>query len=321
MEIFKTLQIDIPFVEALEQMPIYSKFMKELLSKKRSYQEKKVVSLNATSSAILQTNIPHKSKDLGSVTIPVTIGNVSVGKALVDLGASVSLMPLSMMKRIGGIQLNTTRMSLQLEDRSIKYLETVTEDVLVKVDKFLIPVDFVVIDITEDTEIPLILGRPFMTTTKMGIYMENGKLLVRVADDEIKFDIFHAMHHPKDKGTRQPDKSSEIQENRVEEEIIRHFSDELFLHQNPNGLAEKESELELKELPSHLKYVFLNGEANNPVIINSELSKLEEEKLIQALKKHQAALGWTLKDLKGISPSYCTHKIMMKDDYKPCAQP
>ncbi|XP_019430376.1 PREDICTED: uncharacterized protein LOC109337782 [Lupinus angustifolius] len=270
-------------------MQIYSKFMKELLSKKRSYQEKEIFSLNATCSAILQTNIPQKSKDPGNVTIPVTIGNVSIGKALIDLGVSVSLMPLSMMKRIGGIQLKPTRMSLQLADRSIKYPEGVAEDVLVKVDKFLIPDDFAIIDIIEDTEIPLILGRPFMSTAKMGIDMKNGKLLVRVANDKIEFDIFHAMHHPKDKGQclqldvieeicaehPQPDKSSEIQENRVEEEIIRHFSDELFLHQTPSGPAEKESKLELKELPSHLKYVFLNGETNNPFIINNELSKLE----------------------------------------------
>ncbi|XP_019431195.1 PREDICTED: uncharacterized protein LOC109338416 [Lupinus angustifolius] len=200
MEIFKTLQINIPFVEALEQMPIYSKFMKELLPKKRSYQEKEVVSLNVTCSAVLQANIPHKSKDPGSVTISVTIGNVPVGKAVVDLGAIVCLMPLSMMKRIRGIQLKPTRMSLQLVDRSIKYPEGVAEDVLVKVDKFSILVHFAVINITEDTEIPLILGRPFIRTTKMGIDMENGKLLVRVADDEVEFDIFHAMHHPKDKG-------------------------------------------------------------------------------------------------------------------------
>ncbi|XP_019414565.1 PREDICTED: uncharacterized protein LOC109326328 [Lupinus angustifolius] len=200
MEIFKTLQINIPFAEALEQMSVYSKFMKELLSKKRSYLEKEVVSLNANCSVVLQANIPHKSKDLGSVTIPVTIGNMSVGKALVDLGASVSLMPLSMMKRIGGGQLKPTRMSLQLADRSIKYPKGVADDVMVKVDKFLIPVDFAVIDITEDTKIPLILGRPFMRIEKMGIDMENGKLLVRVADDEIEFDIFHAMHHLKGKG-------------------------------------------------------------------------------------------------------------------------
>ncbi|XP_019435507.1 PREDICTED: uncharacterized protein LOC109342008 [Lupinus angustifolius] len=297
MEIFKTLQINIPFAEALEQMPIYSKFMKELLTKKRSYQEEELLSLNATCSAILQTNIPHKSKDPGSVTIQVTIGNVSVGKALVNLGASVSLRPLSMMKRIGGIQLKPTRMSLQLADRSIKYPERVVEDVLVKVGKFLIHVDFVVIDITEDKEIPLILGRPFMRTAKMGIDMENDVIEEICAEQP------------------QPDNSSEMEQKKVEEEIIRHFYDELLLHQNPNGPAEKESELELKELPPHLKYVPLNGNTNNPVIINSELSKSEEEKLIQVLKKHQAALGWNLKDLKGIIPSNCMHKIMMEDDY------
>ncbi|XP_019421222.1 PREDICTED: uncharacterized protein LOC109331253 [Lupinus angustifolius] len=217
-------------------MSIYSKFMKELLSKKRSYQEKEVVSLNATCSVVLQANIPHKSKDSGSVTIPVTIGNVSVGKALVDLGSSVSLMPMPMIKRIGGIQLKPIRMSLPLADRSIKYPKGVVEDVLVKVDKFLIPIDFAVID------------KVFMRTAKMGIDMENGKLLVRVADDEIEFHIFHVMHHPKDKGQclhldviekncaehPQPDKSSEMQENRVEEEIIKHFSDELFLQQKKN---------------------------------------------------------------------------------------
>ncbi|XP_019447335.1 PREDICTED: uncharacterized protein LOC109350564 [Lupinus angustifolius] len=194
------MQINIPFSEAWEKMSIYSKFMKELLSKKWSYQEKEVVSLNANCSAVLQANIPHKSKVPGSVTILVTIGNVSIGKALVDLGASVSMMSLSMIKRIGGIQLKPTRMSLQLADRSIKYPEGVAEDVLVKVDKFLIPVDFIVIDITEDTKILLILGRPFMRTEKMGIDMENGKLVVRVANDENEFHIFHAMHHPKHKG-------------------------------------------------------------------------------------------------------------------------
>ncbi|XP_019451855.1 PREDICTED: uncharacterized protein LOC109353958 [Lupinus angustifolius] len=200
IEIFKILQINIPFSEALEQMHTYSKFMKELLSKKRKHQEKEIIQLTATCSVILQTNVPHKLKDPGSVTIPVIIGEVSIGKALVDLGASVSLMPLSMMRRIWGLQLKPTRMSLQLAYRSNKYPKGVAEDVLVKVDKFVIPIDFDVIDISEYVEIPLILERPFMRTTKMGKDMENGKLIVRVEDDEIHFDIFKAMHHPRDKG-------------------------------------------------------------------------------------------------------------------------
>ncbi|XP_019465372.1 PREDICTED: uncharacterized protein LOC109363567 [Lupinus angustifolius] len=231
MEIFKSLQISIPFSEALEQRPTYSKFMKELLSKKRSNQEKEVIQFNATCSAILQTNIPHKLKDPGSVTIPVTIGEVSTGKALVNLGASVSLMPLSMKRRIGGLQLKPTKMSLQLANRSIKYLERFVADVLVRVDKFPILIDFVVIDISKDVDIPLILGHPFMRTAKMGIDMENGKHMVRVENDEIQLDIFKAMHHPRDQRKcfqinileeifseqPQPGNSSEMQELNLED--------------------------------------------------------------------------------------------------------
>ncbi|XP_019438992.1 PREDICTED: uncharacterized protein LOC109344674 [Lupinus angustifolius] len=200
MELFKSLQINTTFSVALEQRPVYSKFMKEFLSKKRSYQVVEVIHLNASCSAILKSNIPRKQEDLCSVTNPVTVGKVNVGKTLVDLGASVSLIPLPLMRIIGGVQLKPTRMSLQLANRSIKYPEGVVEHVMVKVDRFLILVDFIVIDVSEDVEIPLILRRSFMRTAMMGIYMENGKLKVRVDDVEIQFDIFKALHHPKDKG-------------------------------------------------------------------------------------------------------------------------
>ena len=83
----------------------------------------------------------------------------------------------------------------------------------------------------------------------------------------------------------------------------------------------EEIKLELKLLPSHLKYVFLDEGGHKPVIISNELTKTEEEKLIDVLKKNQDAMGWTLSDLKGISPSYCMHRILMEDDFKPVAQP
>ncbi|XP_019433745.1 PREDICTED: uncharacterized protein LOC109340493 [Lupinus angustifolius] len=321
-------------------MPTYSKFMKELLSNKRSYQEKEVIQLNAICSAILQTDIPHKLKDPGSVTILVTIGEVSIGKALVNLMSTVSLMSLSIMRRIGELQLTPTRMSLQLADISIKYLEGVAEDVLVKVDKFLILVDFAVINISGDVEIPLIMGRPFIRTTKMGIDMENGKLIVRVENDEIRFDIFKAMHHPRDKGQcfqidnleeicsehPLPDNSWEMQELNLEdgenEQLVRNVSDNQISPEiSQGGNDKKESEPELKELPLHLKYVLLKGDSHKPVIINNLLSTFDKNKLIQVLEKHQKAIGSTLKDLKGISPSYCMHKIMMENDFIPVAQP
>ena len=90
-------------------------------------------------------------------------------------------------------------MKLQLVDRSMKYPYGVAEDVLVKVDKFMFLVDFVVMDIEEDTEVPLILGRPFMKTAKVIIDVDDGKLKARVQDDEVNFNVFEAMQHPKDK--------------------------------------------------------------------------------------------------------------------------
>ena len=112
------------------------------------------------------------------------MGNLYVGKALLDLGASINLIPLSMLKKIGEIDVRPTRMTLQLADRYIKHPYGVIEDLLVKVDKFLFPVDFVVMDIEEDVDVPLILGRPFMKTTKVIIDVDKGKLKVCVEDEE-----------------------------------------------------------------------------------------------------------------------------------------
>jgi len=179
MDIFKRLQINIPFLDAMEQMPTYAKFMKELITKKRKFSEK-TVELEAGCSAIIQKSLPHKSKDPGSFTIPVTIETLLVDKALLDLGASINLMPLSMLRRIGDLEVKPTRMTLQLADISLKYPYGVAEDVLVKVDKFIFPVDFVVMDIEEDIEVPLVLGRPFMKTAKVIIDVDDGKLKVRV---------------------------------------------------------------------------------------------------------------------------------------------
>ncbi|XP_020236625.1 uncharacterized protein LOC109816146 [Cajanus cajan] len=199
LDIIKRLQINIPFAEALEQMPSYARFMKELLTKKRKLSEDETVELEAGCSAIIQKSLPQKSRDPGSFTLLVTIGNLSVGKALLDLGASINLMPLSMLQRIGDVEVKPTKMTLQLADRSIKYPHGIVEDLLVKVDKFWFPVDFVVMDMEEDSEVPLILGRPFMKTAKVIIDVDDGKLKVRVHGDEVNFNIFEAMKHPNDK--------------------------------------------------------------------------------------------------------------------------
>nr|KYP40384.1 hypothetical protein KK1_038276 [Cajanus cajan] len=168
MELLKKLQINIPFLEALEQMPTYAKFMKDLLTKKKKFIEQEIIELEA--------------------------------RALLDLGASINLMPLSMLDRVGQVVVKSTRMTLQLVDRSIKYPYGVIENMLVKVDKFTFPADFVILDMEEDSSIPIILGRPFMKTARAIIDVENGEFKLRVHDEVITFNVFEAMTHSNDKG-------------------------------------------------------------------------------------------------------------------------
>jgi len=133
-------------------------------------------------SAVIQKILPPKHKDPRSVTILCSIGEVTVGKALIDLGASINLMSLSMGKRLGELEIMPTRMTLQLVDRSITKPYRVIEDVLVIVKHFILPANFVVMDICEDDDIPLILGRPFMLTTSCVVDMGRKKLEVGFED-------------------------------------------------------------------------------------------------------------------------------------------
>ncbi|XP_047165398.1 uncharacterized protein LOC124834688 [Vigna umbellata] len=192
MALFKKLEITIPFSEALQQMLSYARFMKDLLTKKRKYIEEDTIEVQRNCSAIIQKLLPPKFKDPESFTIPCTIGKLPIGKTLIDLGASINLMHLSMLKKIGDMEVKPTRMILQLVDMSIKDPYGVIEDVLVKVDKFTFPVE-------EDTEVPLILGRPFMKTARVIIDVDDGNLKVRLHDETIIFNVVEAIQHPRDR--------------------------------------------------------------------------------------------------------------------------
>ena len=116
LEVFKKLHINIPFAEALEQMPSYVKFMKEILSKKRKLEDYEMVALTENCSAVLQKKLPPKLMDPGSFSIPCTIGKVEGINALCDLGASINLMPLSVFKRLRLGEAKLTTVTLQLAD-------------------------------------------------------------------------------------------------------------------------------------------------------------------------------------------------------------
>ena len=345
MEILKSMKINIPFSEALSKMPSYAKFMKELLSNKRKLKEDETITMTEECSAIIQRKLPQKQNDKGPFTIPCSIEDTSIGKALIDLGASINLMPLSINKKLKMEDIKPTRMSLQLADRSFKSPYGIVEDVLVKVDKFIFPADFVILDIEADEDIPIILGRPFLSTGRAIIDVAQGEFILRVGDEKVSFNIFDAMKFP----SKKPSCMSievidslvlemlEEQENSLLEQRI-HFSkeaecssvsetNELKSVEIENSPSNEQSQTfektshDLKQLPSHLKYLFLGENKTFPVIISSSLTTLQEEKLFEILKSHKSAIGWQISDLKGISPSFCMHKILLEDDYKPVVQP
>ena len=200
MEVFKKLHINISFANALEHMPIYVKFMKDILSRKIRLSEFEIVNLTKECSAILKRKLPQKLKDPGSFTNPCKIVNSIFERALCDLGASINLMPLSIFRQLRLSEARPTTVTLQLADRSLKHSRGVIEDVLVKVDKFIFPADFIVLDMEEDKEIPIIWGRPFLATGRAMIDVRKGELKLRVQDDEVRFSVFNVVRHPAERG-------------------------------------------------------------------------------------------------------------------------
>jgi len=196
VELLKSLHLSIPFSEAITQMPSYAKFLKEILTNKRKIDVDETVALTEECSAIIQNKMPPKLKDPGSFSIPCVIGSHIIDKSLCDLGASVSLIPLSICKKLNLGGLKPTRMSLQLVDRSIKHLVGIIEDVPLRIGQLYIPTDFVVMDITEDSITPILLGRPFLATVGAIIDVKKGKLTFKVGDEKIKFILSQFMKSP-----------------------------------------------------------------------------------------------------------------------------
>ncbi|GJX31065.1 DNA-directed DNA polymerase [Tanacetum coccineum] len=196
LENLKQLHINLPFIEALAQMPKYAKFLKGLLTNKARLEEACKIIINERCSVILLNKLPSKEKDPGSFTIPCDIGQSHIDNALADLRASVSLMPYTMYKKLGLGEPKATRMSLELADRSIQYPRGIIKNVLIKVDKFILPIDFVILDMPEDSRDPIILGRPFLETARAMIDVFNKKITLRVGDDEVIFDVDQSIKKP-----------------------------------------------------------------------------------------------------------------------------
>ncbi|RVW67230.1 Retrovirus-related Pol polyprotein from transposon opus [Vitis vinifera] len=143
LDVLRQVKVNIPLLDMIKQVPTYAKFLKDLCTVKRGLNVTKQAFLTEQVSAIIQCKSPIKYKDPGCPTISVNIGGTQVEKALLDLGASVNLLPYSVYKELGLGELKPTSITLSLADRSVKIPRGVIEDVFVQVDKFYYPVDFV----------------------------------------------------------------------------------------------------------------------------------------------------------------------------------
>ena len=188
----KQLSINVSLVEALEQMPGYAKFMKDLVIKQRSVTFKDDDRMYHCS-AIARRSLVQKKEDPGAFTIPCTIGLLHFAKALCDLGEIINLMPLSMNKKLGLGDPKTTVMRLLMADRTIKSPTGILHDVLVKVESFIFLADFVILDCEVDFEVPIILGRPFLAMGRALVDMEKGQMKFWLNNEEVTFKICRSM--------------------------------------------------------------------------------------------------------------------------------
>ncbi|KAL5789760.1 hypothetical protein ACOSQ2_004648 [Xanthoceras sorbifolium] len=175
----------------IKKMSSYGKFFRELNKRKRQYGPNESMMISETVSTVLQQKLLPKLKYLGSFNIDITVGNAKREKAMLDLGASINLIPYSVYMQPGLNELKPTSISLRLADRSTRYPRGIVEDILIHVDKLIILADFVVLDMddvrTTKTDLLIMLGRPFVATAQTIIDVQNGKLSMTVLYETVEF--------------------------------------------------------------------------------------------------------------------------------------
>lgn len=198
MDILKQLHINVPLVEALEEMPNYVKFLKDIFTKKRKLGEFEIVTSTENCSTLLTNKLPPKLRDSGSFAIPCKIGGTYVGCARCDLGASINLMLLLVFIKLGICEIRPTTEVLQLANRSLARPTRKIEDVLVKEDTFVFPADFIILDYKADKDVSIILRQPFLARGRTLIDVQKGELTMRVNDQQITFNILNTLKYPRE---------------------------------------------------------------------------------------------------------------------------
>ncbi|XP_022861029.1 uncharacterized protein LOC111381473 [Olea europaea var. sylvestris] len=288
LKVFKKLYINIPFVETLVQMPSYVKFLKDILSNKRKLGKHEMVMLTEECYVRIQKMIPPKLKDPKSFTLFCTICEVYFDNALCDLGASINLIPLSIFRKLGLGEAKATTVTLHLADRSLTHPRGIIEDVLIKVEKFIFPADFLILDMKEDKDISLILGDE--STYRVSYFHID--MIENVVQDSF---LLHNLSN-------------------AYEACISNFQS---THSDSAEMETCASFLDTNPTYTRIRYAYLGEYCTLSFIISNTVSEVEEEKLLRVLRKNKITIAWTIVDIKGISPSLCMHKILIEENFYP----
>ncbi|CAN6569164.1 unnamed protein product [Malus baccata var. baccata] len=192
LETFKKVQVNIPLLDAIKQVPRYAKFLKELCTTRKRISSKEVVKVSENVSAVLQRKLPTKYKDPGSFTISCVIGNTRFEFAMLDICASINVMPYSIYASMHLGELKNDGVIIQLADRSNVYPKGVLEDILVHVNHLIFSADFYVLEMDESDHsftLPILLGRPFLKTARTKIDVFNETLTMEFGGEVINFNL------------------------------------------------------------------------------------------------------------------------------------
>ncbi|GJY05586.1 reverse transcriptase domain-containing protein [Tanacetum coccineum] len=306
LDMIRVVRINVPLIDVLAEMPNYGKFLKELVSNKHKIEQISAAFLSDESSAILQNNVPPKLGDPGSFLIPCNFNKAFSCNALADLGASINLMSYYLYANLSLETLKPTKMSVRLADRSFIYHVGIAENMLIEVGKFTFSVDFVILKMEEDNNVPPYLRKTFSSHCRCSNLSQTEATQSRKILEE-DFDallaegseILHSI-----KGTI------------LSEKLFAEFDEFMAMTVNENSKSESDTEeppfkkitfntdykikisfeepptdLELKPLPDNLEYSFLEEPSFLSVIISSQLFEQNKNKLVSVLKRHKQAFA------------------------------
>nr|GEW20264.1 reverse transcriptase domain-containing protein [Tanacetum cinerariifolium] len=342
-QIFKDMSFKISFADALILMPKFASTLKALIGNKEKLSEMARTPLNEHYSTVLLKKLFEKLRDPGKFLIPCDFPGMAECLALADLGSNINLMPFSMWKRHSLLDFTPTCMTLELADRLISRPVGVAEDVYVKTRRALI-------DVFED-ELTLRVGKEAITfnldqtsrySANYSDMMAKRIDVIDMACEEYSQEVL-CFSDTISSGNPTPYYDPIVS---TTSPTLTPFGNKAFLNDDPslpplnqrNYMSEVRKELniceaksdkssvdeplvvELKYLPPHLEYSFLEGDDKLPVIIAKDLSVEEKTTLITVLKSHKRAIAWKLSDIKGINPEFYTYKILMEKDFELAVQ-